>query len=221
MDQNIMPILLKSVGQVKTNKFIVDYLKSNSIYEYNVYRVTPEKEELSIAEVREVKKELVFSSTTARLIIFERFESASIEAQNALLKTLEERNHSIHYILIASRTDKILPTVLSRTKLVELEKPLKKESKMSKLIPEIIASIKKTPNDPSLSSVTGFDRKKGAEFMMELLKYYQIEIADDRTAPEIIKKILATLRLFENNNLNPQLTVDNLLIYISKRYRMK
>ena len=220
MDQNIMPILLKSTGQVKTNKFIADYLKSNSISEYNVYRVSPEKEELSIVEVREVKKELVFSSTTARLIIFEKFESASIEAQNALLKTLEERNHRIHYLLIVSRTDKILPTVLSRTKLVELEKPLRKEPKMSKLIPEVITNIKAS-KDPSLSVVTGFDREKGAEFMMELLKYYQKEIANDHAAPEIIKKILSTLRLFENNNLNPQLTADNLLIYISKRYRMK
>jgi DNA polymerase III subunit delta' len=51
----------------------------------------------------------------ARIIIVKRAEELSTNAANALLKTLEEPLAKTHFVLLTSRPDMLLPTILSRT----------------------------------------------------------------------------------------------------------
>src|SRR6185295_15023404 len=49
-----------------------------------------------------------------RVIIFDNADAMLVEAQNALLKTLEEPPPSSMFVLVTSRPDVLLPTVRSR-----------------------------------------------------------------------------------------------------------
>src|SRR5579885_2149071 len=71
---------------------------------------------LGIEDVREVQKLLFLQPLrgTKKAIIIEKSHMATIEAQNALLKTLEEPPLSTVIILLAETEHTLLPTILSR-----------------------------------------------------------------------------------------------------------
>jgi DNA polymerase-3 subunit delta' len=84
-------------------------------------RRTPETQDLSIDQVRT----LVLSHAAyaphegrARVFIVRRAEELSTAAANALLKTLEEPIQKMHFILVTSQPDALLPTILSRVQRV-------------------------------------------------------------------------------------------------------
>jgi DNA polymerase-3 subunit delta' len=84
-------------------------------------RRTPENQDLSIDQVRT----LVLSHASyaphegrARVFVVRRAEELSISAANALLKTLEEPIQKMHFVLLTSQPDALLPTILSRVQRV-------------------------------------------------------------------------------------------------------
>jgi DNA polymerase-3 subunit delta' len=84
-------------------------------------RRTPETQDLSIDQVRT----LVLSHASyaphegrARVFIVRRAEELSTAAANALLKTLEEPIDKMHFVLLTSQPDALLPTILSRVQRV-------------------------------------------------------------------------------------------------------
>lgn len=83
-------------------------------------------EKLGIAQVRKIKEHFSLKpfSATGRGVVLEDTEVLTIEAQNALLKTLEEPPKDAVLILGAGSTANLLPTVLSRCQIIHLQDPM-------------------------------------------------------------------------------------------------
>ena len=77
---------------------------------------------ISIEQVRDVQREISLLPFEGRnrVIIFENAELLSEEAANSLLKTLEEPPERVLIILVATDTRALLPTIVSRCRLVQL-----------------------------------------------------------------------------------------------------
>ncbi len=75
---------------------------------------------ISIDEVRSLRRELGLSSQGGeiRVILFLDAHLMTVEATNALLKTLEEPPELTYFVLISSAPDQLLPTILSRSQQV-------------------------------------------------------------------------------------------------------
>lgn len=90
------------------------------VHELDIIRLDPGSSEsgktISIAEIRRVKNFLVLSpfSSKYKFAIINDAHVLTEEAQNALLKILEEANQSSVLILITSSPEQLLPTVISR-----------------------------------------------------------------------------------------------------------
>ncbi len=84
--------------------------------------VAPEGERLKIDQIRELQRELSLSPVEARkrVAILDDFDRATIEAMNALLKTLEEPPSSVVLVVIAPEAELLLPTIVSRCQVVAL-----------------------------------------------------------------------------------------------------
>jgi DNA polymerase III subunit delta' len=84
--------------------------------------------EIRIQQIRELQKTINLKpyQSRHRLLIFLRFHQASVEASNALLKTLEEAPSYAVLILTADNPDQLLPTIISRCEVLRL-RPLKIE----------------------------------------------------------------------------------------------
>ena len=86
---------------------------------------------LSISEAREIRRLANLSSHSGgyQIFIIHQAEKLTIEAQNALLKTLEEPTQKSVFILTTSNENLILPTILSRCQKIRLKISSQKQIK--------------------------------------------------------------------------------------------
>lgn len=218
----MISIILVSRNDENKEKYLNDFIKKEQILPYLIFRVKPIKEEIGIDQIREIKKELITYNKDKRLFIIYSFETASIEAQNALLKTLEERTVRCQFILLVSNIHHTLPTIQSRCKIIQLSKD--DGSIVSQEIIHCINTMKLSNNHEFLIEriVSGITRPEAINFIDQLLIYFKKHYDEiPQTFPLIVKKSLEIRNLIQNNNINPQLAIDNLLIFINKVYSIK
>lgn len=84
---------------------------------------------LKVEQVREVTKFLSLKpyQSQYKIVIFLRFQEANANAQNALLKTLEEAPSYAVLLLTADNAEQLLPTIVSRCEILRL-RPLTVEA---------------------------------------------------------------------------------------------
>lgn len=82
----------------------------------NLLRVSPENHFIQIAEIRGLKEELSLKafSDRPRAAIICPADRMTLQAANALLKTLEEPPPDTHLVLVAHRLSQLPPTIVSR-----------------------------------------------------------------------------------------------------------
>jgi len=103
---------------------------------------------ISIFQIKEIRKSATLTTNLGgfKIFIIDQFDQATIPAQNALLKTLEEPTPKTIFILTASSEKLILPTIISRCQRIKLAPLAKKEiidylkEKHSQQQSELIAS---------------------------------------------------------------------------------
>lgn len=82
----------------------------------DVFTIVPSGATIKIEQVRAIQRELLFSPTRGRRKVF-RFvlaDNLTEQAQNALLKSLEEPPPFVTFLLLSRHVNAILPTVRSR-----------------------------------------------------------------------------------------------------------
>lgn len=83
-----------------------------------VWWITPEKNTISVAQIRELYALTKTVSSAPRVVVVAEAQTMSDAAQNAFLKLLEEPNDTTYFILLVSSTDALLPTITSRAQVV-------------------------------------------------------------------------------------------------------
>lgn len=219
----MIPLILASKSDKKTKNFLKGYIAENKFSPDRIVEVSPLKNEIVISQIREIRKRIAISSTLARLFIFHNFDKATLEAQNAFLKTLEEGGLKNQFILIVNNEHLLLNTVRSRSTIIKLKGNITTEDKTQERRFNLLKRIETTTNFEFLTeaTLTNPTREEIANLIEELIIFYRNKLAVETKAVKIIKKALHLKSLLENNNLSPQFTYDNLLIFISKAFRMK
>jgi len=130
--------LLVIVGPLGSGKFalathIIESILSvpeGEIEKYPYFMALhPNKGTISIDSVRELKRFMRLKTTGSlalrRGIIIEQAESLTIEAQNSLLKLLEEPPSDTVIVITVQSSRAMLPTIYSRSQIITLRKPNK------------------------------------------------------------------------------------------------
>jgi hypothetical protein len=204
------------VGDINAKEdFLNKFIQGNKIRPFNVLAFT---DPLKISEARSVKKSLGISSVGKRLIVIK--DSILIEAQNALLKTLEELPDETDFIFFEDRD--LLPTVVSRCKTVNLarqgayaggeyERQILEFVKDSNLD---IASVILFVDDLSKNSspeinIDDFELAL-RNTLIFLLNTGQVESAF--FTGQILKRLLNKYPLLLQNNLNRRLALEKIIL---------
>lgn len=113
----ICPLLENRIGEIEK---ILDEKGVKNPHPDCLY--FPSDSKLGILQARKIKNHFAFKSFTGNITscVLEDASNLTIEAQNALLKTLEELPEDALFILGADSDSKLLPTVLSRCQIVKL-----------------------------------------------------------------------------------------------------
>jgi len=188
---------------------------------------------IGIDEIRGLQKNLSLKSFDGKLktAIINNAQNLTIEAQNALLKTLEEPPKNSQIILTAPNAESLLPTIISRCQIVEL--PHKSQISLTKkeftshfdfLVTVLNASIgKRLQKIEELNPAK--DRLKAIEWIeIQIITARQALIdnlvlpksrSEKTPAPRQLLAVIKSLqqaRRYLQANVNVRLTLDNLVL---------
>lgn len=218
----ISQILIASNKKMISN-FVTEHIEKNKFKSELIFKLYPEGKEFSVDQVRSIRKLLIVGAAGRRLFILFDFGRASYEAQNALLKTLEEKTEENDFVMICQNERQILPTIRSRSKLIYLRDEGTKtilDENFTTRIEKIVEGEDFKFLDLQFRGTKG--REEAVEFLGKIIHFFQKKLqAGETKAALVLKKILKTYQLVDEGNINPQLAVDNLLIFIHKTYSMK
>ena len=90
----------------------------------HILRRAEDKSTVGVDEVRALREDMFLSPTEAsvKVYLIEHAEALTVQAQNALLKVLEEPPHRVLLFLLADTADSLLTTVRSRTVCIRMER---------------------------------------------------------------------------------------------------
>lgn len=134
-------------------------------------------EKLGIAEARKIKMHFSLKpySAKGRVMVLEDASVLTIEAQNALLKTLEELPQEAMLILGASSDANFLPTILSRCRIIHLENPMSHRNPTSEV--GFIQDIEKLLSAGIEERFEFIEKLKNKEeFLKALLLYFHQDL---------------------------------------------
>lgn len=212
----MFPILAISKNQEKIDEFVKDFIEKYGFSSAFVFSISPLKTELTIDQIRDLKKDLITQPKEKRLVLLYSFDQANIEAQNAFLKTLEEQNIHNQFVMFVKNVEKILPTIRSRSQILHLqtEESLEIRESTRKLLQTIIDGV--SFSFLADSTVQGISREDALIFFQEAIVFLRPKLSDNPQFMTVMKDALKQYQLLESNNLNPQLTIDSFLIHFKR-----
>jgi len=200
------------------------------IDDFDISTCPGEENSIGISEVRNLQKKLFlkpFQGETKALIL-ENAEKLTLEAQNALLKILEEPPANTLILLTTQNKDLMLPTILSRCKTILLKKDTfafskeeKEEclNKLESLLSEGVGDKLKLAQDLAKNKEEAIlFLKKMILVVRELLvdRYHDLN-HDNKKGLEskyldILTSLQKTHKILSVTNANPRLTLENLFL---------
>lgn len=175
---------------------------------------------IGIEDIKELQKEMMYSPFKERVQIAYILDAnkLTVQAQNSLLKTLEESSDSTVYILIAQIEKSLLPTVLSRClKIYTHSKSVPKETfiKPDILSMDLIDAFAKI-------EVISKEKDSVQELLDNLEHYYQAllerNLIEKKGIIEVslnIKQVLIAQKRIKANG-NKRLVLENLFLHLEK-----
>lgn len=185
---------------------------------------------LGIDDVRNLQKRLYlkpFKSKTKAMVIA-ILDRVTIEAQNSLLKVLEEPpNHTI-IVLVSVSKELFLPTILSRCVLIELkDESLKLSEEDSKTFVDILSNLQKYEAGDRLkiAETYGKTREEASSFLEKitlatrqiLLKQINLQNKDNKDLDTVwlinfLKSLQKTHTAVKNTNVSQRFSLETLLL---------
>jgi DNA polymerase-3 subunit delta' len=95
-------------------------IEAGSCPDLHIVEVDEKATTIKIEQVRHLLEKLALTSDHRRVIIVDAADEMGGEAANALLKTLEEPGEHIHFIMVAHRLFRVVPTLLSRCRKIRM-----------------------------------------------------------------------------------------------------
>jgi len=174
---------------------------------------------IGIQDVKDLQKDMIFSpyKEKVQIALISQAEKLTVEAQNSLLKVLEDSDEKTAYILSTTSEKNILPTVISRSmKIYSKEKEIQKteytyHTILQKDLLEAFNDIEKISKQ----------KEKVEQLLIDLELYYQDILKqnikdekDTRPISECIKQILKTRQRITANG-NKRLLLENLFLVLT------
>ena len=192
----------------------INFPATKLIPDYNYLMLTADKTTIGISQVKQaiVWMKTFKTATSGKLLVIATADLLTVEAQNALLKLIEEPGEGNRIVLTTAFPDVLLPTILSRCLLLT---KLFKPTGTSSLTSENEKLFTTVLNHPATTTITTIDslgitkdNQLARQFLLDFIEYLQNHAI---TRTNLIRQILYALDLL-NHNVNTRLTIETLLL---------
>lgn len=170
-------------------------------------------EKLGVGVVQAVQKFLHIKPHTAKVkfVAFESAQDLTNDAQNALLKILEEPPLYATVILGADKQSSLLPTVLSRCEIEIVNSSSEDESK----IPTEIENVLEMSVDQRFTLVELTENKE--ELLDHLILYIRELVLQKKLSPQLLKELIE-LEKWRNSNGNIRSILEYLMLTLNTKF---
>lgn len=178
--------------------------------------ITEFKQEGSIGveDIRVMQKSLFLTplKSAQKAIIIRNADSATLEAQNALLKVLEEPPQHAQIILTGKNTTTFVPTILSRCKIIELEQtdivPKEELKNAQEIVKEILTS--NIPSRLAIAQELAADKEKARLFLKHAIfaLHETFMTHPEMKEGETIQQLQQAYTKLMTTNVNPRMLLE-------------
>lgn len=240
----MIPKIIISGDVEEIKKYISNLLINFSVSPFDISSIGENDSSIKIEKIRELKQKLSlkpFSGKKKATIIYHA-ENLTTEAQNAMLKILEEPPEDTIILLTTSNENLLLPTIISRCEIVRLKSGVPSPKSQINSKSQIQKSTRVDPqatgvnqNAASIENIRKMDKGQRFKLVEELCKKLDkdeplenIRKRAEKWLDEILKEMQKSLVTEKNiaqkirlvlhakqqikQNLNIKLVLENLLI---------
>ena len=212
------------VGSTKTKRFVQarSLAEQMSASSHDIHHIEPSEDtgRIGISAVKSVINALLLSPVagTIKVCIFHEVHRGTREAQNSLLKLIEEPDRNVLVLMTAPTTRMVLPTITSRCRIVKLtdETPV-----IDPALTEDVHALMTGSDGMRLALAEKYaDREKALAFLEALLHVLRNSLrgsvrSNQPMSPSHIQSIrsLERARLTaQNTNVSKRLLLENVLL---------
>ena len=210
----MLPLLIHSPSRVIDISSLDDISELKNIDKKNLFIIYAIEARITIEQIRDLRKNLRVAAKINRFIVIVTFDSATAEAQNAMLKMLEESSLDNQFVLLVQNLEFVLPTIRSRCKIIKIYDKTKDLNLLSTEFDRIADLLCDSPATSlfTLPQLQSKDRSSAVSTLYTLLKSLRKRvIKKDVKALRLTKKIFEILPQLQFNNMNHQLAIDSLI----------
>lgn len=206
----------------KSREEIDRIIELNKINKFDIELIEPE-ENLGIEDVRNIQKKVFLKPFRGekKAVIINVIQGVSDEAQNAMLKLLEEPPANTLIFLITKSPHIFFPTILSRAKLIELDKGSAPE--IDKKYFDILKNLRESSVGYQLKLAQDISKDKNEaivwlEEVILAVRGQMLKNLEDKQEALMLRKLIHSLELthydLKTTNVNPRLALENLFLNI-------
>ncbi len=168
-----------------------------------------ETDVFSVDDARSLSERSVEKAFGEKKFFVIKAEKFTREAQNALLKTLEDPVPNTHFVLSARETGVFLPTVVSRLYIEVVSGGVKEESEVKKFLKKTLKQridfAKKFADEKE---------KRGAGALAEFLDSLIVTLRDSGMDLGVLKKVLKMRSYARDTAVMPRLVLEHLALVL-------
>ncbi len=199
----------------KAKDYAFDFCEKNKIDKLDISFIESEKA-VGIAQVRDFQKRIFLKpfKSKQKAVILSAQNAVTTEAQNALLKVLEEPPENTILILLCESSENFLPTIISRCKIIALDK---ESSEIDlKEYEKILLSLKNkgVGERLRLAQDNSKDKETALQFVEGLILASEVLLRNskDKEFVRALQLMQKTYTGIKTTNANLRLALENLLL---------
>ena len=214
----------QNFDEMKNTAFkLAEFLKTDPL---DILYIVPlkTKQEISIDQIRELKKHLSLSpyNSQYKFAIIDKAELLNRDADDALLKTLEEPQGNTILIVIVSNPDLLPQTIISRLEKIRF-KPIPLSEVSDKFIDKEHTEILKKPLNEIFKYIEKItkesrenkDDTKIFNILDSWALWFREKMLSDNKYASTVKEIQKSREIISGSNANPRLVLENLILCIN------
>lgn len=213
---HLQSLLIHSKNSSTGLEFAKNFLKQKGVSNFDITLISEEKT-IGIGDIRSFQSKIFLKPSQGKEkgIIIDSTNGITTEAQNSLLKVLEEPPNNTYIMLVTSNKEIFLPTILSRCKLIELEN---KESTDLDKFKETLNDLSKKGIGERLKLAQDFskDKNQAITFIENLILTAREDMKKNLDHSQenslILKKLQAGYLVIKITNANLRLALENIFL---------
>jgi len=212
--------LIVALNKNLATSYVSSLLKEKDINSLDINLQTYEKA-MGIEDVRNIQGQILLKPFRGKTkaVILDVYENITLEAQNALLKILEEPPANTIIIITTAKKELILPTIISRCKVIALQEKETKltKSELLKFQDDLNILLKgKTGDRLKIAETIAKNKEDVALWLEKMAIFIRTVFTKENYDPkylDFLKELQKTYKTIKSTNVSPRVALENLFCH--------